>query len=270
MKNSASFISKQISSGDYYYLNLNPRQGAKEVVVCGGREECAPEYRIERNNFKFCSIEFVSAGKGTLTLRGASSPLRPGTLFFYAPGIPHIIESDPESPMIKHFIDFAGSGLLAMVQTTGLYRMPLYASNILRIRTIYETLQQTGGNESRHRQALCILLLKQLILTVDESALPQQEAFSPAWQTYLRCRQHIEQNFPRIGNIELAAQECHLDQAYLTRLFKRYADETPLQLLTRLKMGRAADMLSTQKFLIKQVAEKCGYPDPYLMSDRTS
>jgi AraC-like DNA-binding protein len=266
MKNSASFISKQISSGEYYYLNLNPRQGAKEIVVCGGREQCAPDYRIARNSFKFYSIEFVSTGKGMLNLRGERSPLTPGTLFFYGPGIPHLIETDPDSPMLKHFIDFTGSGFLSMIKQTLLFRAPLYASNLLHTRALFEFLLQTGSTESRHRDALCVLLLKQLILHIDESALPHQEAFSPAWQTYLRCREHIEQTATTLETVEQAAKNCHLDRAYLCRLFQRYADETPLQLLTRLKMARAAELLSGGQLLIKQVADMCGYADPYHFS----
>lgn len=266
MNKKAEFISNQVSSGDYYYLNLTPEKGEKETVVCGGREQCSPDYLVERDGFKFYSIEFVSTGKGTLTLRGESFPLRPGTLFFYGPDLSHKIETDPNAPMLKHFVDFTGSGLYGLVRRTGLFHAPLYTSNILRIRSIFETLLQTGTTESRHRNELCLLLLKQLILCTDETAMPQQEAFSPAWQTYLRCRQHIEQRFPALGNIGQAARECHLDKAYLCRLFQRYTNETPLQLLTRLKMGRAADLLSKQNLLIKQVAEEIGYADPYHFS----
>lgn len=266
MNKSASFISNQVSSGEYYYLNLTPNKNLNETVVCGGREQCAPDYRIERRGFQFQSIEFVSAGKGTLTLHGKTYPLRPGTLFFYGPKIPHTIATDPEVPMVKHFVDFAGTRLTEQINGTALISIPLYTDNLFHVRSLFESLLKTGSTESRHRDELCLLILRQIILTIDETALPHQEAFSPAWQTWLRCRQYMEQNFPTLGNIEQAARDCHLDKAYLCRLFQRYANETPLQLLTRLKMGRAAEMLSGQNLLIKQVAEESGYSDPYHFS----
>jgi AraC-like DNA-binding protein len=266
MEKQASFISTQVSAGEYYYLNLTPEKEQTETVVCGGREQCAPNYRMERSGFKFYSIEFVSTGKGTLTLRGKTSPLRPGALFFYGPGIPHKITTAPDAPLLKYFVDFTGSALSSLIKKTELAHTPLYAANILRIRSLFENLLQTGNTESRHRNTLCVLLLKQLILTIDETALPHQEAFSPAWQTYVRCRQHVEQNFQNLSYVGQIATECHLDQAYLCRLFHRYANETPLQLLIRLKMARAADLLSGGQLLIKQVADLCGYPDPYHFS----
>lgn len=266
MNKSDSFISTQVTSGEYYYLNLTPNKNLKETVVCGGREQCAPDYRIERKGFKFYCVEFISAGKGTLTLRGKSTPLRPGALFFYGPGISHQIKTDPDAPLVKHFVDFTGIDLFRMIKKTALFHTQLYTSSLLRVRSLFESLLKTGSTESRHRNELCLLLLKQLIFCVDETSLPHQEIISPAWQSYLRCRQFIEQNFPTLRSVEEIAKDCRLDKAYLCRLFQRYANETPLQLLTRLKMGRAAEMLSVQNRLIKQVAEEAGYHDPYHFS----
>ncbi len=266
-ENRASFISKQVSSGEYYYLNLTPGRDAEETVVCGGREQCAPEYRIERNGFRFHCIEFVSSGRGALTLHGKIYPLRPGAIYCYGPRTPHIIETDPEQPMLKHFVDFTGHALVALLKRTEFQKGDLFfVSRPFRIRSIFENLITTGNTESRNRDALCALLLRQLILCADDSAMEPEAAFSPAWQTYLRCRQHIERHYLKTENIGGVASECFVDRAYLARLFKRFAEETPLQLLTRLKMGRAADLLVNRDLLIKQVGEAVGYPDPYHFS----
>ena len=266
-KTEASFISTQVTSGEYYYLNLTPAKDDPEVVVCGGREQCSPAYRIERSRFKFYSIEFVSSGRGTLTIDGKNYPLRPGAIYCYGKRTPHIIETDPDNPMLKHFVDFTGSGLIDLMKSTAFGEgPPLFVSRPFRIRSIFENLITTGNTESRNRAALCALLLRQLILYADDTAMEPEAAFSPAWQTYLRCRQHIERNYLTTGTVAEAAAKCFVDQAYLARLFKRFAEESPLQLLTRLKMSKAADLLSTGKPLIKQVGEEVGYADPYHFS----
>jgi len=266
-ENKAPFISTQVSSGEYYYLNLTPKKTHTESVVCGGREQCSPSYRIERNTFKFYSIEFVSSGRGTLTMNGNSYPLRPGAIYCYGPRTRHIIETDTKHPMLKHFVDFSGSALVELLKSTDFLKgQPLFVSRPFRIRSIFENLITTGNTESRNRDALCTLLLRQLILTADDCSMDPEAAFSPAWQTYLRCRQYIERNYLSITNIADTAEKCFVDQAYLSRLFKRFADESPLQLLTRLKMGKAADLLSSGELLIKQVAEEVGFADPYHFS----
>ncbi len=263
----AAFISNQVTSGEYYYPNLTPNKDTKETVVCGGREQCAPTYRIERDTFKFYSIEFVSSGRGSLTMNGKTYPLRPGAIYCYGPRTKHIIETDAESPMLKHFIDFTGSALVDLLKTTDFLKgCPLYVSHPFRIRSIFENLIITGNTDSKNRDALCLLLLRQLILFTADFSMEPEAAFSPAWQSYLRCRQYIERHFLETENIAQVAQACFVDQAYLARLFKRYTDETPLQLLTRLKMGKAADLLSNRDLLVKQVAEAVGFTDPYHFS----
>ncbi len=200
-------------------------------------------------------------------MNGKQYPLRPGAIYCYGPRTKHIIETDPDSPMLKHFVDFTGSALVALLKTTSfLNGRALYASRPFRIRSIFENLITTGNTESRNRDALCCLLLRQLVLYADDFTMDSAEAFSPAWQTYLRCRQHIERHYLEIFTIHEAASKCFIDQAYLSRLFKRFTDETPLQLLTRLKMSRAADLLSNRNLLVKQVAEELGFADPYHFS----
>lgn len=266
-ENRISFISTQVSSGEYYYLNLTPKKDEKESVVCGGREQCSPDYRIERESFRFHSIEFVASGKGTLVIHGNRYPLRPGMIFHYGPRTPHIIETDPEFPLLKHFVSFVGHNLMDLLNHTVFRRgIPLYASRPFRIRSIFENLITTGNTQSRNRDALCALQLRQLILMADDTAMDAETAASPAWQTYLRCRQHIERNFDKISTVKDAAQDCFIDQAYLSRLFQRFADEQPLQVLNRLKMTKAAELLGNHNMLVKQVAEEVGFSDPYHFS----
>jgi len=68
--NQATFISQQVLEGQYYFLNLNPDFRRPVTVVCGGCEHCSPQYAIDRNDFQYYPIEYVSSGKGEITLQG--------------------------------------------------------------------------------------------------------------------------------------------------------------------------------------------------------
>lgn len=263
----ASFISTQVTSGEYYYLNMTPEKVTREAVVCGGREQCAPEYRIERRTFKFHAIEFVAAGHGTLSMGGNTYELRPGMIFCYGPRTPHTIETDPEFPLLKHFVDFTGIELIELLRSTRLgLGLPLFTSHPFRIRNILESLMTAGNTQSRYRNIQCTLLLRLLMVTVDDTATDTASASSLAWQTYLRCRQHMERNVLEIESVQDAARQCNIDRAYLARIFKRFAEEPPSQLLARLKMNKAAELLGNRDLLVKEVAEAVGFADPYHFS----
>lgn len=261
-----SFISDQVVTGQYYYIDLHNRDSQASSVVCGGIEQCAAHYCMKREGFHYYSIEYVASGSGTLTLRNKTVPLHLGALFCYGPGIPHCIASDPDVPLLKHFVDFKGTSLIQQLRNSLLFRQPLFMNNPSRVGTIFDQLMQSGSEESQHRAELCTLLIKHLLLLVDEHAVPLDTALSRAWQTYLRCRQHLEQHCLDLNSIETLSRQCHIDKAYLCRLFKRYARETPHHVLTRLKMSRAADLLARQTTLVKQAARAVGYEDPYHFS----
>jgi AraC-like DNA-binding protein len=66
--------------------------------------------------------------------------------------------------------------------------------------------------------------------------------------------------------VEQTAQECHLNNAYLCRLFKRYDEGTAYGYLLRMKMNDAAERLQSPTALVKQVAEETGFANPFHFS----
>jgi AraC-like DNA-binding protein len=263
----APFISKQVASGEYYFLDLHPKQGTPGTVVCGGLERCTPDYRIERTRFRYHSVEYVVAGRGELGVNGKRFPLRPGMLFYYSPATPHEIATDPEQPLVKYFVDFCGPRF-----TRRLRRHPLSAHEprILRSSTrigdLFDQLQHNGRGTGLHAQAVCACLLELLLLDVAEHALSPEDAESPAQATYQRSRALIEARFLDLRTLRDIAEASHVNAPYLCRLFKRYGSEPPYQFLVRLKMRHAADLLSGPQALIKQAAKATGFTDPYHFS----
>jgi AraC-like DNA-binding protein len=266
-KNHAPFISQQVIEGQYYFLDLNPDPRRPVTVVCGGCEHCSPQYAIDRADFQYYSIEYVSSGKGEITLQGNAYPIQAGSIFCYGPEIPHCINSSPETPLVKYFVDFVGTRAVELLSTNPLFKLePLYVSDPIRIFEIYENLQHTGASNTPYAQRICTVLLELLILRIAERTVSYQAATSSAWETYQQCRQFIESHFLEVHSAGEIASACHLDPAYLSRLFKRFSQERPYQLLLRYKMQRAAELLVHSGMLIKQVAQSIGFADPHHFS----
>ena len=245
-----------------YDLNLVPDPAAAAVVIGGGHVECGSSSRIERTGFKYHVIEFVTDGEGELILGAEKHPLYPGTLFSYGPDVVHEIRTTSAHSLTKHYVMFSGAELVNQLKAANLMAGPLHALYPVRLCTIFESLLEAGRSDRPYRSGLCVLLLKQLLLCIGDSAILPKVSRSPAWQTYLRVKKHIEQNFQSLRSLDQAAQECHINKSYLCHLFKRYSSETPLQMLTRLKMRRAADLMLTDPSLtFKRVAAEAGYPD---------
>jgi AraC-like DNA-binding protein len=261
------FFSPQVSEARRFYLNLNPSPKTPLAVVSGGCEFCAPDYEIHRATFPFYSIEYVVLGRGSLKLQNRSYDLQPGGIFSYGPGIRQDITSNAENPLVKYFVDFSGLKAKENLRVCGL--LPGVASQIFppnEIQNLFDELIRCGQRGSPRSGELCVKLLESLVLKIADARAPAAGVETLSFTTYQHCRRHIEQNFQRLKTLRQMADECHVDGAYLCRLFQRYDHQSPYQFLMRLKMNLAAEWLQQPGALVKQVAERAGFTDQFHFS----
>ena len=140
------FISRQTGRHRYFFPNTPEVIPAETgfVVACGGWEQCAPNYVVERPGFRFHVVEFVAQGRGSLHILGTEHKLLPGMLFTYGPGIPHRISCDSHASLWKYFVAFSGSRadeLVKKPQSLG----PVRAIRGEFVQMWFEQLLEIGG-----------------------------------------------------------------------------------------------------------------------------
>ncbi len=261
------FFSPQVSEARRFYLNLNPPKRSPLTVVSGGCEHCAPDYEIHRPTFPFYSIEYVIRGRGSLKLRNRQHNLQPGCVFSYGPGVRQDIIADRTDPPVKYFVDFAGLQSKEILRQCQL--PPGSAAQIFpsyEIQNLFDELIRCGQRGGRQSAELCAKLLECLALKIAGAHAPVAGAEALSFTTYQQCRQHIETHFRRLKTLRQIAEECHVDAAYMCRLFQRYDHQSPYQILLHLKMNLAAEWLQQPDALVKQIAERAGFSDPFHFS----
>jgi len=261
------FFSADVAQARRFYLDLNPPKNRPLAVVCGGLEHCTPDYAIRRETFPFYSIEYAVRGRGEVRLRGRACALQPGRLFSYGPGIPQNITGDAAAPLVKYFVDFAGTRARALLRSCGL--PPGRVSEVFpanALQPLFDELIQAGLRAHRESAELCGKLLECLALRITGARAPLAGAETRAFATYQQCRSHLEQHSLRLRTLEQMAGECHVNNAYFCRLFRRFDNQSPYQYLLRLKMNHAAERLKQPGALVKQVAEESGFADPFHFS----
>ncbi len=260
------FFSEQVRDAVYYYRHLAPTPSADVEIVCGGKEICKPDYSVCRENFRYYSIEFVSAGRGELVLAGKTYSLRPCTLFCYGPGIPHRITTDAHNPLVKRFVDFTGERASEMIRESPFAGAPIQVADPSVIEETLDAIQRSVNADTEQTDAICRLILEILILRARESQVTGSSAHERAIYSYQRCRQVIETQHEALQDLEDIANACHMDAAYICRLFKRFGPMSPARYLLRQKMNRAAELLQHTNLLVKEVSDAMGCSDPFHFS----
>lgn len=270
------FVSRQVVAARRWFLHrrpVAPTAGPADLtVVCGGCERVRGDYQVDRTDFPYFCIEFVAAGRGTLTLRGRVHDLVPGSVFAYGPGIPHAIRTDPRHRLRKYYIDFVGIRALERMQSAR-----IGPGSVLRVPQphevgeIFDLLQQCGLAHSSHAQALCGQLLGVLLTKIAERGLRADDVDPRALETFERLRSHLATERRHLTSVAQAARDCDISPAYACRLFRRYGATSPYQYLLRERMNLAADLLARREaegegMLVKEVAAHLGFGDPYQFS----
>ncbi len=260
-------FASQVTQVNRFLLPQVRSDPKRSSVVSGGREKCLPDYVVDRRDFPFYSIEFVALGRGLVTVAGRSHPLSPGSVFTYGPHVSHRISSDRKDSMVKYFVDFVGVRPKEWMTRLGLAPGSfLQVSAIDEIQRLFEDLIVNGQSGSRYSPLICNAILEHLGYTIAERALDPQLDRSRAYTTYRHCLRHIHEHFMRLDNLAQIAEECHIDTAYLCRLFGRFHEHTPYQVLIRRKMNYAAERLGDPEVLVKQVARELGFTDAFAFS----
>ena len=87
-----------------------------------------------------------------------------------------------------------------------------------------------------------------------------------ALASYLRAKSLLEENFTRLTRAKDAARELGITSETLCRLFRHFSGTTPYQFLLRLRLNLAVDLLLGTDLLVKEVAARAGFEDPFHFS----
>jgi len=266
VQNQPDFISTQVLEARYYYFDQES-ETEDLFIICGGRERMRTDYVIDRKNFPYFAIEYVAEGKGSLSLAGIDYELSAGMAFAYAPGIEHSIRCDPVRPMLKYHVTFTGKSAEKLLSDCVLGDWKVVQLSLPHeISEVFELMQREGMGDGRLGHKMCATLLDLLATKITQHAAPYGTMELRASETYQRAKRLIHEHFLTIKSAQEAADLCHINHSYLSRLFQRYSDITPYRLIMKLKMNRAAEILVNQQMLVKEVADELGFSDPYHFS----
>ncbi len=261
-----AFVSQQVTAARRFYLNLKPRPTRGLTVVCGGWEECAADYAIDRTTFPFLSLEFVASGRGQLSLAGQAHSLEPGKVFSYGPGIAQQISTSPDQRLGKYFVDFMGEHGRQLLRDARLDPGTIISLGATtEVRHAFDTLVRLGTSHDRHTARATALQLELLLLVIQRASQPATPSERRALATFERIRLHLDTHFLELRTLEEAAAACHVDVSYLCRLFRRFHGEKPFRYLQRLQMQWAAERLHTSGRLVREVADELA-TDPFQFS----
>jgi len=261
------FISRQVESGEYFFLETASPAGDGNIVSCGGKEICRPDYVVQRDTFRFTAVELVMAGRGRLVLQGEPYDLYPGHIFSYGPGISHTIRSDHDASLHKLFIDFSGADLRAIMNRCGL--APGTVHHFLPLDEgvrLFDMMAEAADRRSGLTQEICISLLRVFLLKIGERVLLPAVSTGASYEAFRRCKRYIDTHYLKLASLQELARALGIHKSRICQYFRAFSHDTPHRYLQRKKIHYAAGLLSRANIPVKEVAYEVGLEDPFHFS----
>lgn len=213
-------------------------------------------HQIERTDPSFHVV--FAAGDGESALR-----------FMERERIPDVVITDIHMPVLD------GIGLITAVERAypavkkvviSGYSEFEYAQQALKMNVLDYMLKPVKKQDLED-----LLSRLKIRISVERSAIKSPAPLSnrqyTAEEIVKSVEEFIKTNYARELSLEDIARQFNVNAPHLSKIFLKYAGESPSRYIMSLRMNEAKHLLSQkQELSVKEIGEVVGYPDPYYFS----
>ncbi|NOU91734.1 helix-turn-helix domain-containing protein [Paenibacillus sp. LMG 31456] len=248
--------------------NALERAGELWLVRAGGNR-AKPNYVIGPKVIDCFGFHFILKGKLKLEYEGRQVLLHKHDIFCLLPGISYVYGIQPASESLEMiWLTLDGRQVPELLSCMGINRNTPYTRNRMnrstthQLRTLIDLLL-TDQSEPIQRQVRLLQLFASL-MEPPEEPLHAKERQRKSWVKTAGAYLRLHFSEP-LSIVELAAT-AGVHRSHFTSLFTREMGASPQQYVLRMRMDKAAAMLSEASLSITEIALSVGYSDLYSFS----
>lgn len=235
------------------------RQGAERLfIVQTGQEACNPAYAYGPSVRDHYLIHFVESGEGTLYCHGQEYPVHAGQGFLILPGEETLYQASATAPWVYSWVGYRGREAARLTSAAGL-------DAVRRIFTAADP-QAAWQALALMREDVRSLRLAQMAAVGDllrfmSLIAPPQDPDAPADPLRQYCEKavwYLEGNFGRDVSIQETADFVGLSRSHLYRAMMTVEGCSPKDMLQRIRMRHAQQLLKESSLTLEQIATRIG------------
>lgn len=222
-------------------------------------------HSIKHEAQSFFSFSFISEGSVRIAAEGKTYFARTGDVMVHRPNIPFSVNA--EKPGTHMFINLALT-VMDQVDFFQLYPLPrvitllnplLYQQTFLLLKSVWN--REEDGLRDMKSAMLVFQLLYEILESEGIGKTSQTGKESSVPDRLAQVIPYIERNLKQRISREQLAKIAHLNPVYFSRLFQKVYGITPMNMVQKLRMKRALQMLENPEYTIEFIASECGFYD---------
>lgn len=240
---------------------------------CCGTEVCNPGHSFGPTIRHSYVIHVIREGKGIFKIDGKVFELSAGHAFLIRPGIETYYAADMEDPWKYMWVGFHGYTSDTIIQKIGFTKETPYVmlgeTNELH-EIIHEMLEASQLTYSHYMIRLggMYRFFGQIIEKSEMKKVDRYKYEYPQGIYVKQAMMFMMANYPNKIKIDALADQIGITRNYLAKSFQKELGISPQEFLIKLRMEKAAELLTNSSLAINEVAAKVGYPDPLAFSKK--
>ncbi len=243
-----------------FVLGSQPRL----LSVCQAQGNFSQMPRVMHQHDDRIEILLVCSGEGHYIIDGTNYRATAGDIVIYNRGAIHDESASPEADMVVYSL--AVTDLKLQDRELNQF-VPQYFHAVFPSGASFESLhqlfeqiyQETVANDVRHTEIAnyllwaMIVMIDNLIQKASRQLVTDEKALGQEIKDYLDA--HYLEDLT-LGQI---ADTLHINQFYLSHIFKAFTEYSPMQYVIRRRIGEAQSLLLNTSFSVTQIATRVGY-----------
>lgn len=217
---------------------------------------------ITRFDYKFCTVEYVLSGGGTLQIGGQEFHIKKDSVYFLPRGSDHVYWPDAGKPWQKCFFVVGGHLMELLMKAYGLEKV-YHIPDCPELKKYFDLMKALYRTTTESNQ---------------EGAVVFHQFAAHAAKVYAGLRSQIPREIEKLKQcldasvqkkfvLEQYAEKRNLSGSHLIRSFSAHYKMTPYDYLMEQKMKNARSLLLYSSMSIKEIADYLAFSDQYYFSN---
>lgn len=224
-----------------------------------GREVCVPDKVFSFTPKSYHLFHYVATGKGTLEYKGVVYSIHAGQLFYIAPGDKPLYKPDPRDPWSYVWLGFNGANAKRFLQLAGISSdSPVYSDPERILKPYFESIE----NEKRAKGFFDLFSLGEayhLFAKLVEPYLVSGVELNAKRRHVEAAKEFVHNNYAFDISAHDIAKSVGVSPNYLANIFRELDHSSPKKYLIKVRMEKAALILSIGQDKIKDVAKMVSF-----------
>jgi AraC-like DNA-binding protein len=249
------------------YFSYKPDKPGPLVLTRLSHELFQPGCHIRRTQRPNCVILFVLDGSALYRSRKGSVELGKGVVFSFLPDMHHEVLCRPGETLEVRRVVFVGTESVALhKQYLGDSCHAWKLSTTDEVSEILMHMYRLARTSPSFAHESCTLYLRILLQAIHRGIEKSAGRRSAGMATFLDSKAIIDKQFSSAISVADVARKVGITYEHLSRQFVKYGGDSPGVYIKRLRMNKAAELLSVSGYKVEAAAEEIGYADIYTFS----